>query len=101
MNLWLLAITLFISGIVTDFMWAIYIQKLSECKRTQDSLKRKLLLREAAFWSVGIGLCSIFLVEGIIVNFYVSLIWLVGLWLGTYYSNTFESFFRKLFGQYI
>jgi len=102
MNLYVLAATLLLSGIITDFTWAMYIQKLAEYKipsveDKENPKRRKLILREAAFWSSGTGLCTVFLIEGIIVNFYVSLFWLVGLWIGTYYSNTIEVFLRKLF----
>ena len=88
MNNWLLAILMFCSGVVTDVLWAFYIQSLAEHARTG----RKRYLRAAAWWSVGTGVCTLVFVEGVVQNVWISTIWLLGLWLGTYYSATVKHF---------
>lgn len=89
MNNWLLAIVMFCSGVVTDVLWAFYIQALAEHARTS----KKRYLRAAAWWSVGTGVCTLVFVEGVVQNVWISTIWLVGLWLGTYFSATVKQFF--------
>jgi hypothetical protein len=90
MNDWLLALLMLVSGVITDITWAFYIQELSAHERT----KEKRHLRNAAWWSVGTGMCTLVFIEGVVQNIWISLLWLVGLWFGTYYS----AFLKQLFG---
>jgi len=90
MNPWFLALMLFISGFLTDLTWVFYVQALAEHARTG----KKYYLKVASWWSVGTGLCTLVVFEGIMQNFWVSLVWLVGLWCGTRSS----AIVKQLFG---
>lgn len=77
---------MFIAGFITDFLWAWYILFVG---------KGKLLI--GAFLSVGIGICSIIFVEGVVQDFWSSVAWLVGLFVGTYYSTRIARLVRSIF----
>jgi len=80
----LILIGMFASGVVTDVIWAMYITKLSEHKHLQ-----------AAIYSVGTGLVTIIFIEGMITNLYLTIPWLCGLFVGTFYSDTIESWIKS------
>lgn len=81
----LYSLGLFLTGCITDIIWALYIRNVSE----NDKLK-------AAIYSVGTGICTIIFVEGILHGIFYSIFWLIGLFIGTYYSNSIEIFMEKI-----
>lgn len=100
MNLVLLSFLMFLSGFATDFTLVMYVQKVAEYKRLKSlDIKKKKLLRDAAFWSIATGICSILMVEGLTTNLLTTSFWLFGLWLGTYFSDDLETFFKNLLGR--
>jgi len=77
------AIFCLVSGFVTDLIWTPYIRAVARYEQT----KNKRDLRTAANYSAGTGLCTLLLVEAVILDPLISSFWLAGLWLGTYYSG--------------
>jgi hypothetical protein len=80
----LYCLVLFVSGVVTDIIWALYVKYLSTER-----------LNKAAWYAVGTGVCSIIFVEGIIHSIYSTIFWLIGLYIGTYYSKRVEQLWKK------
>jgi uncharacterized membrane protein len=70
-----------VSGFVTDIIWALYIRKVNEKKKLQ-----------AALYSVGTGICTVVFVEGLLISFWLTFPWLVGLFCGTYFSDDVEQY---------
>ena len=75
----LYALILFLAGTFTDITWALYIRKVAEHKRLSGAL-----------YSVGTGLCTVIIIEGIITNIWLFIPWLFGLFVGTYFSDDVE-----------
>ena len=75
---------MFLSGISTDVIWALYIRKSADKQRLAASL-----------YGVGTGICSLISIKGIQLNFYSGLFWLVGLFLGNYYCEQIERTIKK------
>ena len=83
-----LAILLFCAGVVQDTIWALYI--------IHTGLKHKL---SSAFYSVGTGLGSLVMVTGMMEDSkWLMIFWLLGLWLGTYYSEVIEYHLSRVWG---
>jgi hypothetical protein len=72
----ILALLFFLSGVATDVVWAFYIRAIADGARLR-----------AALYSVGTGIFGIILVEGTILNVYLTPCWLAGLFVGTFYST--------------
>jgi len=87
-NFFISAFLLFISGVLTDIIWALYIQKLAEKKNFQGAL-----------YSVGTGICTVIFVEGLLYSLWIMPFWLFGLFIGTYYSNRIEGVIQKIYEQ--
>lgn len=85
----LFALTLFLSGALADLFWAFYLLNMAAVDRTGEKLYR----RRAAWWSVAMGVCSWLMVDGMVENKWLTLIWLVGLWCGTYYAHPIRQYF--------
>lgn len=66
-------ILLFLSGFIIDIIWALYIKAISDDKYLF-----------AAIYSVGTGLCSLFMIHEFIENIYNGMPYLLGLFGGTY-----------------
>ena len=89
MNVFIFGLIMFVSGVVTDTLWAFYIQSMAAYERTRE----QRYLKAAAWWSVGTGVCTLVFVEGVVQNVVVATVWLLGLWLGTYYSTVLKTLF--------
>jgi hypothetical protein len=87
--IWYFAPILFLSGVTTDLLWTPYIQAVAD--------KRMLT---AGLYSVGTGVISIVFVEGIILDMYSMPFWLVGLFVGTYFSDNFQKFVKGRINVY-
>lgn len=81
--MWYYAPLLFLSGVMTDVVYALYVMSLAERKRLP-----------AANYSTMSGVLSIILVEGTLHVPYLLPFWLMGLWVGTYYAAAIESYVK-------
>jgi len=81
----LYALILFLTGVFTDIVWALYIRKVAEGKKLQG-----------AFYSVATGIFAAVIIKGIIINSWPIFPWLFGLFVGTYFAIDVEDFFKKL-----
>lgn len=80
----IMVLILFLSGVVTDLLWALYILKIAERKRLP-----------AALYSVAIGACSLFWLESMLYSVWIMPAWLLGLFIGTYFSEKIEKTIMK------
>jgi len=80
------ACVMFLTGFVTDVTWALYIKYVGGGNKLKG-----------AFYSVGTGICTVVFVEGTIVSIWLTPFWLIGLFLGTYYSNEVEECIQKFY----
>jgi len=76
---------LFISGVVSDLLWALYIKKIAEKKKLQASI-----------YSVLIGLAGIVMIDAIAKDLRVAPVWLASLFIGTYIAVDSEKFLKRL-----
>ena len=79
------AILLFLVGCFTDIIWVLYITNVSEKKRAK-----------AATYSVLTGICGFAWLEGMMADKFLVIFWLCGLWIGTYFASSIESFIKRL-----
>ena len=79
-----LGIIMFILGFITDAVWALYIRKVNE--------KNKLI---SAIYSVIIVLLGYLSIGAFLINYWLLIFDLIGVFLGTYYSTEIEKFVEK------
>jgi len=80
-----LAILMFVLGFITDAVWALYIRKVAQ--------KKKLI---SAIYSVIIVLLGYIGIGAFIISYWLALFDLIGVFLGTYYSDNVERYIKKL-----
>lgn len=79
----------FLSGILTDIIWALYIYYVS-----RDGKRNRKL---AAAFSIGTGICTLIVMYIALTNFWITSFWLLGLGIGTYYAKPIEIFIVQKF----
>jgi len=79
---------MFLGGIVTDLVWTPYIRKLADKQYFQ-----------AAFWSVGTGICSLVLFQGFLVYKLTCVFWLFGLFIGTWKGDKLSNLIDRLLNR--
>jgi len=79
------AIEIFFAAVAGDIFWALYIKKISQHRRLQG-----------ANYAALVGFCFLISLSIIINSFWYGIIYLIGLWVGTYWHQQLEDFFITL-----